>query len=394
MTTLADWTPRARAVRAPWVDAKALACVAALLALGLVMVASASLEIAARNAHDPLHYVERQAACALLGTGAAVVVYFLSPQTVFRSGGWLIAASLLLLVAVLLFGREVNGSRRWISLAGFAFQPSEFVKPALLIYLAGYAARRRADVRETMAAFVRPMLIVVVLAALMLLQPDYGGAALLGAVALVLLWIAGVKLRYFFSFTAGFAVLAMLFMVSSPYRWRRIIAFFDPWQDPFASGYQLTQSLIAFGSGGFGGAGLGNGVQKLFYLPEAHTDFIFSVIAEELGFIAVCVVVIAYWLLVQRCFAIAARARREQLFAGACFCYGVGVWFGLQAFTNMAVAMGMLPTKGITLPFISVGGSSLVASLMAVGLLMRVHYETRCQTAPRRARGTGGRRGK
>ncbi len=394
MTGFVGWMPGARTGSAAWVDARALLCVVALLSFGLVMVASASLEIAARNAHDPLHYVERQIAYALLGACAAVVVYFIAPQTVFRGGGWLVAVSLLLLIAVLLVGREVNGSRRWISLAGFAFQPSEFAKLALLIYLAGYVARRGDDVRETMSAFVRPLLIVAAIAALLLLQPDYGGAALISAVALALLWIAGVRLRYFFSFAAVFAALAVLFMVSSPYRWRRVVSFFDPWQDPFAGGYQLTQSLIAFGSGGFGGVGLGNGVQKLFYLPEAHTDFIFSVVAEELGFIAVCAVVAVFWLLVWRCFAIAARARRENLVACAYFCHGAGIWFGLQAFTNMAVAMGMLPTKGITLPFISAGGSSLVASLLCVGLLMRVHYEAQCRTPSPRARVAGGRRGR
>ena len=394
MISLAAWTPRANIARATWVDAKALLCVAALLSFGLIMVASASLEIAARNAHDPLYYVERQAAYALLGVCGAVVVYFIAPQTVFRGGGWLVAAALLLLVAVLLIGKEVNGSRRWISLAGFAFQPSEFAKPALLVYLAGYVARRRDDVRETMSAFVKPMLVVVVFAALLLLQPDYGGAALMSAVALALLWIAGVKLRYFFSFVSVFAALAALFIASSPYRRQRVVAFFDPWQERYDGGYQLTQSLIAVGSGGFGGAGLGNGVQKLFYLPEAHTDFIFSVIAEELGFIAVCVVVAVFWLLVQRCFAIAAHAHRQELVACAYFCYGVGTWFGLQAFTNMAVAMGMLPTKGITLPFISVGGSSLVASLLCVGLLMRAHHEGQCRAAAPRARAAGGRRGR
>ncbi len=367
---------------APWVDGKAMLCVLALLAFGFVMVTSSSLEIAARNLHDPLHFLERQVVYALIGVLCAAVAYFIAPETVFRNGGWLMAAASLLLLIVFLpeIGKTVHGSRRWISVGGLTFQPSEFAKLALVIYLAGYIARRHAELRKTMSAFVKPMLIVVFIGFLLLLQPDYGTAALMAAVAFSMLWIAGVKLRCFFSFVLVFGSALALLAVSSPYRWRRIVAFADPWQDPFDSGYQLTQSLIAVGSGGWSGAGLGNSVLKLFYLPEAHTDFIFSVVAEELGFIGVCLMIALFWLLVQRCFAIGARARSEDLMEGAYLSYGIGVWFGLQAFVNMAVAMGMLPTKGITLPFISVGGSSLVVSLVCIGLLMRIHYEAQCRT--------------
>lgn len=390
---LADKNARAQA---PWVDATALLCVLALLALGFVMVTSSSLEIAARDLGNPLHFLERRAVYAAAGVLCAAVAYFIAPSSVFRSGGWLMALSLLLLVVVFLpeVGRTVHGSRRWIGVGGLTFQPSEFVKLALVIYLAGYIARRNDALRATTSAFVRPMLMVVLIGFLLLLQPDYGTAALIAAVAFSMLWIAGVKLRCFFSFVLVFGAALALLAVSSPYRWRRIVAFADPWRDPFDSGYQLTQSLIAIGSGGWSGAGLGNSVLKLFYLPEAHTDFIFSVIAEELGFIGVCLMIVLFWLLVQRCFAIGARARNEGLIEGAYLSYGIGVWFGLQAFVNMAVAMGMLPTKGITLPFISVGGSSLVVSLVCVGLLMRVHYEAQCRAPAlkyRRARGGGGR---
>ena len=379
---------------APWVDGKAMLCVLALLAFGFVMVTSSSLEIAARNLHDPLHFLERQVVYALIGVLCAAVAYFIAPETVFRNGGWLMAAASLLLLIVFLpeIGKTVHGSRRWISVGGLTFQPSEFAKLALIIYLAGYIARRHAELRKTMSAFVKPMLIVVFIGFLLLLQPDYGTAALMAAVAFSMLWIAGVKLRCFFSFVLVFGSALALLAVSSPYRWRRIVAFADPWQDPFDSGYQLTQSLIAVGSGGWSGAGLGNSVLKLFYLPEAHTDFIFSVVAEELGFIGVCLMIALFWLLVQRCFAIGARARSEDLMEGAYLSYGIGVWFGLQAFVNMAVAMGMLPTKGITLPFISVGGSSLVVSLVCIGLLMRIHYEAQCRTPSlkyRRATGGG-----
>ena len=370
---------RARATNI-WVDVPLVCLLAALCTFGLIMVTSASMEFADDRYGDALYFLKRQGFFLLLAALVAVSVYWRPSELWFRNSFRLLflCAALLVLVLIPEVGKEVNGSRRWLDLKVFTVQPSEAAKLAVIVFLADYVARRREEVCATFKGFLKPLLVVTFLALLILLEPDYGVSVVLLAIAFATLFLAGAKLgQSLLMFVAGVGVTALA-AVAAPYRWARIKAFLDPWSDPLGSGYQLTQSLIAVGSGGWFGQGLGAGVQKLFYLPEAHTDFIFAVIAEELGFVGVCLVVAAYFGVVWRCFVVAGRAERGRIYAGAFFAYGVGVWVGIQAFVNVAVVVGSLPTKGITLPLISVGGSSLVTLFAAFAIVQRIHYETCC----------------
>jgi cell division protein FtsW len=283
------------------------------------------------------------------------------------------------LVAVLIpgVGRQVNGSIRWLHLGFFNLQASELVKLFVIVYLAGYLVRRGEEVRTTLKGFLKPLAILTLFAVLLLLEPDFGTTAVMFATALGLMFLGGVRLWQFSALLA--AVVAVLggVALSSPYRLERLTTFLDPWADPFNSGFQLTQALIAIGRGEWLGVGLGGSIQKLFYLPEAHTDFLFAVLAEELGLLGVTVVIALFTLVVWRAFVIAYRAEQSGNRFAAYLAYGIGMWIGLQAFINMGVNMGALPTKGLTLPLMSYGGSSIVVMCMAVALLMRVDYETR-----------------
>lgn len=358
-------------------DRKLFAPSLLLLALGIVIVGSASLAFAEKELGDATYFLKRQFIYAVIGALAAASAYLIPPRRIQANAGWLMVLALALLLLVLLpqIGKVVNGSRRWIDFGLFTLQASEPVKLFIVIYLADYIARRRNTIVCGTKEFLIPSLVAVTLIFLLLLEPDYGAAFVIMVVILAMLFLARVKFRYFFLFSSIMGGLMALVLVSSPYRWARLIAFSDPWQDPFGDGYQLAQSLIAVGSGGWFGLGLGDSIQKLFYLPEAHTDFIFSIIAEELGFAGVLLVVALFWFLLRRCFAIGRCADGKGLIAEAHFAYGVGVWFGIQAFINMAVAIGLVPTKGITLPLVSYGGSSLIVSMIAIGLLMRIYHE-------------------
>ena len=349
-----------------------------LLSIGLVMVSSASVAFAEKELGDAMYFLKRQSVYVLVGLTAAAFVYMIPLQRIQANAGWLMALSIALLLIVLLpqIGKTVNGSRRWINLGLFTVQVSELVKLFVIIYLADYIARHRSTIVQSAKEFLMPLVVAVLLILLLLLEPDYGAAVVIMSIMLAMLWLARVKFRYFFLFSSVTVSLMALVLVSSPYRWARVTSFADPWQDPFGDGYQLAQSLIAVGSGGWFGLGLGDSIQKLFYLPEAHTDFIFSIIAEEMGFVGVCLIVVLFWFFLRRCFVIGRRAEGKGMISGAHFAYGIGVWFSMQAFINMAVSMGLIPTKGITLPLISYGGSSLVVSMIAIGLLMRVHHET------------------
>lgn len=353
-------------------------CVAALLGLGLVMVASASVGIADRQLGDPFYYFYRQGIYVILGLGAAVVMYHI------RLAYWLAATALLLtltfvLLIVLLLpgvGVTVNGSTRWISLGLFNLQVSEVVKLLITLYMAGYLCRHARAVREQFVGFLRPMLVLSAVAVLLLMQPDFGAAVVLMAIGLTLLFLGGARLWQFALLLSAVVAALVALAVTTPYRMARLTAFVDPWTDPFNTGFQLTQSLIAIGSGSWFGAGLGASVQKLFYLPEAHNDFLFAVLGEELGLVGVAVVVALFGVFLWRSFSIARAAESAGQTFGAYLAYGIGVWISLQAFVNMGVNMGLLPTKGLTLPFMSYGGSSMLVSCAAVGLLLRVHRET------------------
>jgi len=290
---------------------------------------------------------------------------------------YLLLFGIVLLILVLIpgIGREVNGSMRWINFGFFNIQGSEYVKIFIIVYLAGYLVRHEEGLKTTLNGFIKPVIVVTFVAGLLLLEPDYGAAAVLFATALGMLFVGGVPLSRFFAwvFTAVTALFCLA--IISPYRLTRLTSFLNPWEDPYNRGFQLTQALIAFGRGEWTGTGLGSSVQKLFYLPEAHTDFLFAILSEELGFIGVCIVVALYALLFVRAFRIGLLAERCGNRFAAYMAYGIGMWLLMQACINMGVNMGLLPTKGLTLPLMSYGGSSLVVCCMAIGLLLRIHCE-------------------
>lgn len=367
--------------------------VLALLGLGLVMVASASIGIADRNLGDPLYFLKRQAVYVVLGLAAAALAYRIRLAYWEASAGLLLGFAYFLLILVLVpgVGVTVNGSTRWLSLGLFNLQVSEVAKLLFTLYLAGYLTRHGRAVREQFAGFLRPMLLLAGASLLLLMEPDFGAAVVLMAIGLAMLFLAGAKLWQFALLLGGVATALAMLAITTPYRMARLTAFLDPWNDPFNSGFQLTQSLIAIGSGSWFGVGLGASVQKLFYLPEAHNDFLFAVLAEELGLVGITVVVLLYGWFLWRSFGIGRAAEQAGQLFGAYLAYGVGVWVSLQAFINMGVNMGLLPTKGLTLPLMSYGGSSMLMTCAAVGLLLRVHRET-VESGPLRVgRVTGGR---
>ncbi len=359
------------------VDAPLLLAVLALLGLGLVMVASSSLELAARNFDNPYHFFHRQLLFAGLGVAAAVVFWLIPLQRWETAGPLLLLSIMLLLIMVLLpgVGRTVNGATRWIPLGVFNLQVSEPVKLLVVLYLSGYIVRHYTTLRLHFLGFVRPLIVLGFGTVLLLLQPDFGGAVIMLAIGMGMLFLAGAKLWQFVAL-GGTILVAMSFLaLATPYRVARLTAFLDPWQDPFATGFQLTQSLIAIGSGSWFGTGLGGSVQKLFYLPEAHNDFLFAVFAEEFGFVGVVFLIGLFALVVWRAFVIGLLAERGGHCYGSHVAFGIGIWIGLQSAVNLAVNMGLLPTKGLTLPFLSYGGSSLIVTLASIGLLLRVYRE-------------------
>ena len=348
-----------------------------LLGIGLVMVASSSIEIADRATGDPLYYFKRQFIFTVFGVLAAWLFTKIRLAHLERSGVLLLFLMVALLTLVLIpgMGRTVYGSTRWLALGPLGIQVSEIVKLLLIIYLAGYLVKNGRQVIESFAGFIPPMLVLLVLFTLLLLEPDFGAAIVLLVIALGMFCLAGAKIRNFVILFVVSAASMAVVAVSSPYRMERLTAFLNPWSDPFGSGFQLTQSLIAIGSGSWLGLGLGASVQKLFYLPKAHNDFVFAVIAEELGLAGVTVVLLLFLVLIYRCFAIGKMVEEKGMKFGALICYGIGIWLGLQVFINIGVNMGLLPTKGLTLPLISAGGSSLLVVCVAIGLITRVYME-------------------
>jgi cell division protein FtsW len=360
-------------------DVPLLLAVAALLALGLLMVGSASISIADRQLGAPFHYLLRQGVYVAVGVLMAFVTVQVPLAVWQRIGPLLLLSSLALLLLVLVpgLGRNVNGATRWLSLGVFNLQVSELAKLALIVYAAGYLVRRGEEVRTTVKGFLKPLGLLVVFALLLLLQPDFGALVVLGATLLGMLFLAGVRLWLFGLLVAAAGGALALLAVTSPYRMERLTTFMNPWADPFNSGFQLTQALIAFGRGDWFGVGLGGSVQKLFYLPEAHTDFLFAVLAEELGLFGALGVIVLFGFVVWRGFVIGRAAAQVGAHFGAYLSYGIALLIGLQAVINLGVNMGVLPTKGLTLPLMSYGGSSMLVSCIAVGLLLRVDRENR-----------------
>jgi cell division protein FtsW len=347
-----------------------------LLAIGVVMVGSASIAIAEGQGASSYHYLLRHLIFIAIGVLLALALRVIPVAFLERISRPMMGLSVLLLLLVLIpgLGHTVNGSTRWIRLGFLNFQVVEAVKLMVIIYLAGYLARKAQLVRSRFFDTLKPLMFAGLLSVILLLQPDMGSAAVITAIVAGMVWLAGAAWRHIF--VLGLLTLpAFGFAAMEPYRLRRIVSFMDPWADPFASGFQLTQALIAVGRGELFGVGIGASIQKLFYLPEAHTDFIFAVLAEEFGLAGVIVVLALFLLLVTRVMVIGIMAHRNgQPFAGF-VAYGIGLWIGLQALVSVGVNLGVLPTKGLTLPLISSGGSSMLITLVAIGIVLRIKYE-------------------
>lgn len=348
-----------------------------LIFLGLTMVLSSSLAISEQRFDQSTHYFVRQSIALGIGLLGALFVFKIPIQFWQTHRGKLFLFGLLLLVLVLIFGREISGSKRWLPLLVMNFQPAEFVKLAAIVFVAGYLQRHLNAVKEDFNVIMRLSLPFGLMALLLLFQPDYGSTLLIAAVVTAMLLISGAPWRYFVLTIMPVVVLLSLLVVYSPYRMARVVSFLDPWQDPYGAGYQLTQALIASGSGGWFGAGLGASVQKLLYLPDAHTDFLFSIFAEEFGFIGVLGLLILYGFFIYRMFRVARRSWTPDQQFSALLVYGVATWVALQVMINLGVNLGLLPTKGLTLPFMSYGGSSVMMLCIAMALVFRVDYEQR-----------------
>lgn len=360
-------------------DGPFCAAVAMLLGWGLVMVASASVSVGEKIHHDPMYFFERQVVFAMIGLVGGVLVYSVPMESWNRYGPWLLLTSLLLLVVVLIpgVGLKINGSRRWLEFGLFRLQASEPARLAAIVYLAGYIVRRQVRLQEGVKGLAAPFMPIGLICLLLMCETDLGATVILFAVSMLMLFLGGARVGYFLAIISIGASGLGLFAWLTPSRFERIRVFLHPFDYATDSGFQLVQALIAIGRGEWFGAGLGNSLQKLRYLPETHTDFIFAILAEEFGLFGILVLIALFGVLVWRGFSIGAEAEQRGQPFSAYLCYGLSGWFGLQAVINMAVNMGMLPTKGLTLPFISYGGSSLITVCVMVALILRVDHENR-----------------
>ncbi|MES2563544.1 MAG: putative lipid II flippase FtsW [Pseudomonadota bacterium] len=353
-----------------------------LLALGIVMVYSASIAIAEggrSTGYQPTYYLTRHVCFVAISMALATVAFQVPLRLWQRAAPYLFVAGLVLLVLVLIpgIGREVNGSRRWISLGIANLQPSEIVKVFVVLYAADYTVRKAAFMHSLKRGFMPMFFVMLLTGGLLLREPDFGAFAVITVVAMGILFLGGMNWRLFAGLLIMLVIGFLLLIWTSPYRMQRIVGFMDPWADPYGKGYQLSHALIAFGRGEWLGVGLGASVEKLFYLPEAHTDFLLAVIAEELGFVAVALILMAFAWIVARAFSIGRRAAVLERYFPALVAQGIGLWIGVQAIINMGVNMGILPTKGLTLPLLSFGGSALVATCSALAILLRIDWENR-----------------
>jgi cell division protein FtsW len=365
---------------------------AALLLVGLVMVTSASMSIAARDLGNPFYFLQRQFIYGCVGVLCAWVVTRV-PAEIFDRYSLvllLIGLTLLLLVLVPGLGAVVNGARRWLRIGPFNFQVSELAKVLVLIWVSSYSVRKRAELQSSLIGLGKPVGLLTIAAVLLMLEPDFGATTVLFATGFAVLFVAGARLRYVLLCVVLAACALGSLAFTSVYRLRRITGFLHPWEDPFNTGFQLTQSLIAIGRGAWFGVGLGSSVQKLFYLPEAHTDFVFAVLAEELGLVGVIGVLALFVALVWRAFRISRAAAQAGMYFQSYLALAFGVWIGLQAIVNIGVNMGVLPTKGLTLPLLSYGRSSLLVTLGWIGVLLRIHHEVRRASSSAVMRSSGG----
>lgn len=383
-----DTKPSLAAPRAP-VDLVLLWSVVLLLSIGFVMVYSASIamsEAEKMTGYRSTYFMTRHGIYLIVGVVAAIITFQIPMSMWQRTAPFLFLAGGLLLVLVLIpgIGREVNGSRRWINLGFMTMQPSELMKLLTVIYAADYTVRKAAFMDDFKKGFLPMFSVMVFMAALLLRQPDFGALVVVTSIAMSILFLGGLNWRVFAALMVLLAGAFVVLIISSPYRLQRILGFMDPWADPFGKGYQLSHSLIAFGRGEWLGVGLGASVEKLFYLPEAHTDFLLAVIAEELGFAGITVVIALFVTFIYRAFMVGREAMMRERYFAALVAQGIGVWLSVQAFINMGVNMGLLPTKGLTLPFLSFGGTGVLMNCVAVAVLLRIDFENRATSASAR----------
>ncbi|HAG40314.1 MULTISPECIES: cell division protein FtsW [unclassified Pseudoalteromonas] len=368
-------------------DVPLLYCMLMLIGVGFIMVTSASMPTAERLFDNSYHITIRHSmflamAFALFWIAASVPMDWWK-----RSNPYLLLLGMVLLIAVLIIGREVNGAKRWIPIGPVGFQVAEAAKLYFFSYIAGYLVRKREEVQENIKGFAKPIAVFAVYALLILLQPDLGTVVVMFVTTVGLLFLAGAKLWQFFVLILTGVGLVVLLIIVEPYRMARVVGFLDPWEDPFGKGYQLVQSLMAYSQGGWFGQGLGNSVQKLQYLPEAHNDFIFAVIGEELGLVGVASILCVLAVFVFRALLIGQQALKCGKEYEGYFAFAIGIWFAFQTMVNVGASAGLLPTKGLTLPFISYGGSSLLIMTIATGILLRVDFETKMATKQATSRG-------
>ena len=352
---------------------------ALLLLMGLIMVGSSSIEVSARIYGEPLHLFFKHSVYLIISLGLAGLV-LLVPIRFWQQIDWvLLLLSFVLLIAVLVpgIGKTVNGSTRWISLGFFTVQGSEFVKLFAVVYISGYLVRRRQDVHESISGFIKPLALISLMVLLLLEQPDFGASVVIMASVMGVIFLAGVPFRHFLPLISVFLVATFVVARWQPYRIDRFTSFIDPWKHQFDEGYQLTQALIAFGRGEWFGLGLGNSIQKLFFLPEAHTDFLFSILAEEWGVLGAVTVITSFAVLVLKGLLVGRSALAQEKEFHAYLAYGIALLIGIQAAINIGVNLALLPTKGLTLPFLSYGGNSLIISCVLIAILLRVEFETR-----------------
>ena len=364
--------------RSSWrIDSLLLVSALALMSIGLTMVASASFSYAEHNYNNEFYFVKRHAIYLLVALSAMAVTFFTPPSIWSQySRLWMLLAILLLFIVLIPgIGREVNGSRRWLSLGGMTLQVSELAKVATVVFMASYFANNRDHFGDDWRDWAKPLGVLLVPLFLLLMEPDFGSLVVLSCTFMAMLFLSGIKLWHYLGLVLAGSSVLVLFAESAPYRMARLSTFLDPWSDQFNSGYQLTQSLIAFGRGDWFGVGLGQSVQKMLYLPEAHTDFVFAIFAEEFGFIGVLCLLGLYVLLVQRIFSLSKRAVTQEYWYGAFVLIGFGCLISGQTLINLGVNAGFLPTKGLTLPFVSYGGSSLMVTCAMVGMMLRIGHE-------------------
>ncbi|MCH1610916.1 MAG: putative lipid II flippase FtsW [Luminiphilus sp.] len=354
-------------------DTVLLTLSATLISIGVIAIASASIEYGDFHFGNPWHHTQRHAAYLMLAITLGALAYMAPAATVQRLSPWLLFLAIALLILVMIpgIGREVNGAQRWLPLGVITLQPSEFAKLAVLLYAAGYLVRQEEAVRHHWSGLAKLIAILSVVAALLLLEPDFGATVIIVGVVVGMTFLAGARLVYVLAMLVVAAMALAFLVLSAPYRMKRLTAYQDPWADPFGSGFQLVQSLIAFGQGEWSGVGLGNSVQKLFYLPEAHTDFVFSIWSEETGLIGATAMIALFVMLIARVLNIGWRVAGQHRLFEAYVCFGAALMFAGQAFVNMGASSGLLPTKGLTLPFVSYGGNSLIVNCLLLGMVLR-----------------------